>query len=115
MPRGITIAEIIEEVANFYGLTKEEMIGRQQGRRIARPRFIAMAIAKDLTKHSTTVIGQHFGGRDHTTVSNAINRTPHIPGMKDEIQTVKEWMAPRMAEKRQREMIQRTYGDGWPE
>lgn len=70
--RRITIAEIQAKVTDRCGLTLGDLtMNRVRKGSIARPRGMAMLLAWELTPHSLTVIGRHFGGRDHSTVLNA--------------------------------------------
>jgi chromosomal replication initiator protein len=70
----MTIARIQETVARHYGIDVCYMKSAQRGRDVARPRQIAMFLAKELTPKSLPCIGKHFGNRDHTTVMHAIKR-----------------------------------------
>lgn len=75
--RMVTIESIQRTVAEFFGIRLSDMTQRSRRRSIARPRQMAMALAKELTTHSLPEIGDAFGGRDHTTVLHAcrtINR-----------------------------------------
>lgn len=67
----ITVENIQKTVADFYKIKVADMHSKKRTRDIARPRQIAMAIAKDLTQMSLPAIGDAFGGRDHTTVLHA--------------------------------------------
>lgn len=67
----ITVEFIQKTVADFYKIKVADMHSKKRTRDIARPRQIAMAIAKDLTQLSLPAIGDAFGGRDHTTVLHA--------------------------------------------
>lgn len=67
----ITVESIQKTVADFYKIKIADMHSKKRTRDIARPRQIAMAIAKDLTQMSLPAIGEAFGGRDHTTVLHA--------------------------------------------
>jgi chromosomal replication initiator protein len=69
--QAIGIPNIQKVVADYYGLQIKEMLGAKRTRSLARPRQMAMALAKDLTEHSLPEIGDAFGGRDHTTVLHA--------------------------------------------
>lgn len=66
--RLITIENIQKVVADFYQLRVADLLSRRRSRSIARPRQMAMYLAKELTEHSLPEIGNAFGGRDHTTV-----------------------------------------------
>ena len=68
----ITIADIKSAVASHFDLPPVAMVSQRRNRREARPRQIAMALARDFTPHSYPVIGREFGGRDHTTVMHAL-------------------------------------------
>lgn len=74
--RQITVEHIMKTVGDFYQLKIADLIGKKRTRTIARPRQMAMALAKDLTQQSLPSIGQVFGGRDHTTVMHA-HKTIH--------------------------------------
>ncbi|MFB1487179.1 MULTISPECIES: chromosomal replication initiator protein DnaA [unclassified Thiocapsa] len=67
----VSIENIQKTVAEYYKLRTSDMISAKRSRSIARPRQVAMALAKELTKHSLPEIGRAFGGRDHTTVLHA--------------------------------------------
>ncbi|WP_028447285.1 chromosomal replication initiator protein DnaA [Chitinimonas koreensis] len=67
----ITVENIQKTVADFYKIKIADMHSKKRTRDIARPRQIAMALAKDLTQMSLPAIGEAFGGRDHTTVLHA--------------------------------------------
>jgi len=69
--QAIGIPNIQKVVADYYGLQIKEMLGAKRTRSLARPRQMAMALAKELTEHSLPEIGDAFGGRDHTTVLHA--------------------------------------------
>lgn len=67
----VTIENIIKTVAEYYKIKVSDLLSKRRSRSVARPRQIAMAIAKELTNHSLPEIGEAFGGRDHTTVLHA--------------------------------------------
>lgn len=67
----VTIENIQRTVAEYYNVKMADMKSKTRSRSIARPRQIAMALAKELTSHSLPEIGREFGGRDHTTVMHA--------------------------------------------
>jgi chromosomal replication initiator protein len=67
----ITIAFIKATVAAHYGLSEQQLIMPCNCRRIARPRQLGMAFARDLTGRSRTVIGRHFGNKHESTVLHA--------------------------------------------
>ena len=55
-----------------------DLLSKRRSRSIARPRQMAMALAKELTNHSLPEIGDHFGGRDHTTVIHACRKIKEL-------------------------------------
>jgi chromosomal replication initiator protein len=67
----ISIPNIQKTVADYYGLQIKDLLGKKRTRSLARPRQMAMALAKELTEHSLPEIGDAFAGRDHTTVLHA--------------------------------------------
>ena len=78
--RKVTIDEIMRKVAEHYNLRLADMKSARRARAVARPRQIAMYLAKTLTSKSLPEIGRHFGGRDHTTVMHAVKR---VEGLSD--------------------------------
>ena len=70
----ITIDSIQKTVAEYFKVRTADLLSAKRSRSIARPRQIAMALAKELTKHSLPEIGNAFGGRDHTTVLHATRK-----------------------------------------
>jgi chromosomal replication initiator protein len=76
----VSIENIQKTVAEYYKLRTSDMLSAKRSRSIARPRQVAMALAKELTKHSLPEIGRAFGGRDHTTVLHA---TRTIKGLRE--------------------------------
>ncbi len=69
--QAITIPNIQRVVADYYQLRLVDLLSKKRSRSIARPRQMAMTLAKELTEHSLPEIGDAFGGRDHTTVMHA--------------------------------------------
>ncbi len=67
----VTIENIIKTVAEYYKIKVADVLSKRRNRSVARPRQMAMALAKELTNHSLPEIGEAFGGRDHTTVLHA--------------------------------------------
>lgn len=67
----ITIENIQRTVAEYFNIKIADLKSKSRSRSVARPRQIAMALAKELTTHSLPEIGREFGGRDHTTVIHA--------------------------------------------
>jgi chromosomal replication initiator protein len=76
--RLVTLENIQKTVADYYKLRVVEMISQRRSRSVARPRQIAMCLAKDLTQHSLPEIGDAFGGRDHTTVLHACRKVREL-------------------------------------
>jgi chromosomal replication initiator protein len=62
------------------------MLSKRRSRSIARPRQVAMSIAKELTNHSLPEIGESFGGRDHTTVLHACRKVKELESIDREVQ-----------------------------
>lgn len=67
----ITIENIQKTIAEYYKIKVADLLSKRRSRSVARPRQMAMALAKELTNHSLPEIGDAFGGRDHTTVLHA--------------------------------------------
>ena len=76
--RKISIENIQKTVAEFYGIRVSELKSKRRSRQVARPRQIAMALAKELTSLSLPDIGEAFGGRDHTTVIHAVRKVDEL-------------------------------------
>lgn len=74
----VSIENIQKTVAEYYNLRSSELLSAKRSRSVARPRQIAMALAKELTKKSLPEIGQAFGGRDHTTVLHATRKVKEL-------------------------------------
>ena len=69
--QAISLSNIQKTVADYYQLRVADLLSKRRTRSLARPRQLAMALAKELTEHSLPEIGDGFGGRDHTTVLHA--------------------------------------------
>ncbi|ROR34357.1 chromosomal replication initiator protein DnaA [Inmirania thermothiophila] len=76
--RRITIDNIQRTVADYFKIRVADLTSARRTRSIARPRQIAMALAKELTSHSLPEIGAAFGGRDHTTVLHACRKVREL-------------------------------------
>lgn len=74
----ITLENIQRTVAKYYNLKLTDLTGTRRSRSIARPRQVAMSLAKELTNHSLPEIGEAFGGRDHTTVIHACKKIDEL-------------------------------------
>jgi chromosomal replication initiator protein len=70
----VTVENIQKTVAGYFKIRVSDLLSKRRSRSIARPRQMAMALAKELTTHSLPEIGDAFGGRDHTTVLHACRR-----------------------------------------
>jgi len=83
--RQISIDNIQKTVADYYKIKVSEMYSKKRSRNIARPRQVAMALAKELTHLSLPDIGDAFGGRDHTTVLHACRKIAALKTTSHEI------------------------------
>jgi len=72
--RLVSIENIQKTVADYFKIRVADLLSKRRSRSIARPRQLAMALAKELTNHSLPEIGDAFGGRDHTTVLHGCRR-----------------------------------------
>ncbi len=78
--RRVTIDEIQKKVAEYYSVRVSDMHSPRRARTVARPRQVAMYLAKQLTPRSLPEIGRKFGGRDHTTVLHAVKKIEDLMG-----------------------------------
>ncbi|MCW9028610.1 MAG: chromosomal replication initiator protein DnaA, partial [Kangiella sp.] len=76
----ISIENIQKTVASYYKIKVSDLLSQRRSRSIARPRQMAMALAKNLTNHSLPEIGDAFGGKDHTTVLHACRKIEQLKG-----------------------------------
>jgi len=83
----VTIDNIQKTVAEYYKIKVADLLSRRRSRSVARPRQMAMAMAKELTNHSLPEIGDAFSGRDHTTVLHACRK---IEQLREESNDIKE-------------------------
>ena len=83
--RKVTIDEIIRKVADHYNLRMTDILSPRRARSVARPRQVAMFLAKTLTTKSLPEIGRRFGGRDHTTVIHAVRRIEELRARDNQI------------------------------
>jgi chromosomal replication initiator protein len=74
----VTVENIQKTVADYFKIRVADLLSQRRSRSIARPRQVAMALAKELTNHSLPEIGDAFGGRDHTTVLHACKRMKEL-------------------------------------
>jgi chromosomal replication initiator protein len=87
--RQISIDNIQKTVADYYKVRISDMHSKKRSRAVARPRQVAMALAKELTQLSLPEIGSNFGGRDHTTVLHACRQVAKLreshPGLNQDV------------------------------
>lgn len=76
--RRVTIEEIQKRVAQHFNIRVADMYSARRARSVARPRQVAMYLAKQLTSRSLPEIGRKFGGRDHTTVMHAVRKVEEL-------------------------------------
>lgn len=74
----VSLDNIQRTVAEYYKIKVADLMSRRRSRSVARPRQVAMALAKELTNHSLPEIGDSFGGRDHTTVLHACRKIKEL-------------------------------------
>ena len=84
--RLITVENIQKTVADYYKVRVGDLLSKRRSRSVARPRQVAMALAKELTSHSLPEIGDAFGGRDHTTVMHACKRIRELRDLEQRMQ-----------------------------
>ena len=83
--RVITVDKIQNVVSNFYNIPLSEMLSQRRSRPLARPRQIAMYLAKKMTSRSLPEIGRRFANRDHTTVIHAVKTITRLSEQDDEM------------------------------
>ena len=83
--RLVSIENIQKTVADYFKIRVGDLLSKRRSRSIARPRQIAMALAKELTNHSLPEIGDAFGGRDHTTVLHGCRRVAELREMEKRV------------------------------
>ena len=76
----VTLENIQKTTAEYYKIRVADLLSKRRNRSIARPRQVAMSLAKELTSHSLPEIGDAFGGRDHTTVLHACKKVAELKG-----------------------------------
>jgi chromosomal replication initiator protein len=84
--RMITVENIQKTVADYYKVRVSDLLSKRRSRSVARPRQVAMSLAKELTTHSLPEIGDAFGGRDHTTVMHACKRIKELRDIEQRMQ-----------------------------
>lgn len=85
--RQVNIINIQKTVAEYYKIRVADLLSAKRTRGITRPRQLAMALSRELTKHSLPEIGSAFGGRDHTTVLHATNK---VNSLREEDSAIEE-------------------------
>ena len=83
--RIITVDKIQTIVSNYYNIPLSEMLSQRRSRPLARPRQVAMYLAKKLTTRSLPEIGRRFANRDHTTVIHAVKTITRLSDQDDEM------------------------------
>ena len=81
----ITVDKIQNTVSNFFNIALSEMLSQRRSRPLARPRQIAMFLAKKMTTRSLPEIGRRFANRDHTTVIHAVKTITRLSEQDDEM------------------------------
>ena len=76
--RKITVEEIQRKVSDHYNIRLSDLIGPKRVRTFARPRQVAMYLAKTMTSRSLPEIGRRFGGRDHTTIMHGVRKIEEL-------------------------------------
>jgi len=94
--RRVTIEEIQRKVAEHYNIRLTDMSSARRARNVARPRQVAMYLAKQLTSRSLPEIGRKFGNRDHTTVMHAVSRIGELmardAGFADDVELLRRML-----------------------
>jgi chromosomal replication initiator protein len=92
----VTIDDIQKRVAEHYNMRIGDMTSARRARAIARPRQVAMFLAKNLTSRSLPEIGKKFGNRDHTTVMHAVSRVSELmatdSGFAEDVELLKKML-----------------------
>jgi chromosomal replication initiator protein len=83
--RQVSIMNIQQTVAEYYKIKSNDLLSKRRSRSVARPRQVAMCLAKELTNHSLPEIGDAFGGRDHTTVLHACRKIRELKSSSSDI------------------------------
>ena len=94
--RRVTIEEIQKQVASHFNIRVSDMHSARRARSVARPRQVAMYLAKQLTSRSLPEIGRKFGGRDHTTVMHAVRKVDelreHDSGFNEDVELLRRML-----------------------
>jgi chromosomal replication initiator protein len=81
----VSLDNIKRKVAEYYKIKVADLMSKRRNRSVARPRQVAMALAKELTRHSLPEIGDAFGGRDHTTVLHGCRKIKELRDINSDI------------------------------
>ena len=91
--RKLSIEDIQRKVAEHYNIKLADLVGQKRVRTIARPRQVAMYLAKQMTTRSLPEIGRRFGGRDHTTIMHGVKKIEELcaedHGMAEDVQLLR--------------------------
>lgn len=94
--RRVTIEDIQRKVADHFNIRINDMSSARRARQVARPRQVAMYLAKQLTARSLPEIGRKFGGRDHTTVMHAVKKVEELratePGFAEDVELLRRML-----------------------
>ncbi len=82
----VSVGNIQKVVGEYYKVKVADLLSKRRSRSVARPRQVAMSLAKELTNHSLPEIGDAFGGRDHTTVLHACRKIKELSDIDNDIQ-----------------------------
>ena len=83
--RKVTMDEIMRKTCDYFNVRMSDMLSPKRSRNIARPRQMAMYLAKHLTSRSYPEIGKRFGNRDHTTVIHAVRKIEELKGQDSQV------------------------------
>jgi len=84
--RQVSVENIQKTTAEYYNIKLSDLLSKRRSRSVARPRQMAMFLAKELTNYSLPEIGESFGGRDHTTVIHACRKIKELRGFNLDIE-----------------------------
>ena len=84
--RQVSVENIQKTTAEYYNIKLSDLLSKRRSRSVARPRQMAMFLAKELTNYSLPEIGEAFGGRDHTTVIHACKKIRELRGLNLDIE-----------------------------
>ena len=83
--RKVTMDEIMKKICHYYNVRMSDLLSPRRSRNIARPRQMAMFLAKSLTSRSYPEIGKRFGNRDHTTVMHAVRKIEELKSQDSQV------------------------------